>query len=55
MQMEDAKELREKWGNKPCNHPILDKEYYLGTQTGDYICTQCGKSASKEYFEKQKS
>lgn len=32
-----------------CYHPRLVKEYYLGTQTGDVVCTACGESfASKE-------
>lgn len=52
MQMDEAERLRETWGNKPCDHPNITKEYYLGAQTGDYVCTKCGLSASKEYFEK---
>ena len=58
MQMDDAAELRRKWkakGDPPCDHPHLDKEYYLGTQTMDYVCTRCGVSNSKEYFEKLKA
>lgn len=43
MQADKAEILRKKWGNKPCNHPDLDKEYILSAQTGDYICTTCGK------------
>ena len=39
----DAAALRKKWGDKPCEHPKLMKEYYLGSQTGDYICTTCGQ------------
>ncbi|MCP5002382.1 MAG: hypothetical protein GY941_00285 [Planctomycetes bacterium] len=44
MQMKKATELREQWGNKPCDHPSLEKEYELGSATGDYVCTQCGKA-----------
>lgn len=47
MQMEKAAQLRKLWkakGNPPCNHPDLDKEYYLGADTGDYVCTTCGES-----------
>ncbi len=54
MQHEKAKELEKDWGNKPCNHPRIEKEYYLGTQTGDYVCTTCGVQGSKSYFEKTK-
>jgi hypothetical protein len=44
MQMEQAKRKRAAWGDKPCDHPHLDKEYYRGAQTGDYACLQCGAS-----------
>ena len=46
MQAEEASQLRDIWarkGNPPCDHPELDKEYYLGAQSGDYVCTTCGK------------
>lgn len=52
MQMEQANLIAKRWGDKPCDHPGLVKEYHLGTQTGDRICVQCGKSASLEYFQK---
>jgi hypothetical protein len=42
MQHEKALKLMKEWGNKPCNHPNVEKEYYLGTDTGDKVCTQCG-------------
>ena len=32
--------------SKACPHPQLEKEYILGGQTGDYICTSCGKTFS---------
>ena len=44
MQIKDAMDLKKRWGNKPCNHPTLEKEYEMGASTGDYICTQCGES-----------
>jgi hypothetical protein len=44
MNMKDAKELRERWGDKPCDHPDLAKEMYFGGSTGDYVCTQCGEA-----------
>lgn len=43
MQAEQAKYLRNQWDDKPCNHPKLVKEYIRGAQTGDFICTTCGK------------
>lgn len=44
MQMIEAQRLRDAWGEKPCDHPKLEREYYLGVSTGDYVCTQCGKT-----------
>jgi len=43
MQTDKAARLRSEWGDQPCNHPSFDKEYYLGAQTGDYVCLQCGR------------
>ncbi|MGE7954821.1 hypothetical protein [Lysinibacillus xylanilyticus] len=55
MQLEEARDLRERWGEKLCNHPDLTKEYYLGTQTGDYVCTTCGKARWGRDWNKTKS
>ena len=55
MQSEEAKELRSKWGNKPCNHPALEKEYYLGSATGDYACNTCGESRWGNKWNKNES
>lgn len=44
MQTNKAAELRRIWGNKTCDHPNLEKEYYNGASTGDYVCTQCGET-----------
>ena len=44
MQLEEAQKLRSEWGNKPCSHSELSKEYYLGAATGDFACTTCGES-----------
>jgi transposase-like protein len=55
MQLEEGERLRKKWeemGNPPCNHPNIEKEYYLGYQTGDYICTTCGKTFWKSDIHK---
>ena len=48
MQMREAMRLRRAWeamGNPPCEHPDVDKEYYLGADTGDEVCTTCGEAA----------
>ncbi len=44
MQKKRATVLQQTWGDKPCPHPALAKEYDLGKRTGNYVCTQCGKT-----------
>ncbi|MFZ7134136.1 MAG: hypothetical protein ACOWWR_17465 [Eubacteriales bacterium] len=47
MQNKDAIELRKRWlakGNPPCDHPELEREYFLGADSGDYVCLICGES-----------
>ena len=44
MQMDKAARLREEWGNKPCDHPSTEREYYLGAHTGDDVCSVCGRT-----------
>lgn len=53
MQHSDAKRLEEKWAGKPCKHSDIEKEYYLGTQTGDYVCSNCGRTGPKDIFVKK--
>jgi len=43
MKQKRAQELREAWGDQPCEHPQLAKVYDLGEHTGSFACTQCGK------------
>lgn len=44
MKMSEAKALKMRWGNKPCDHPFLKNERdEIGTSTGDYVCTTCGE------------
>jgi hypothetical protein len=38
-----AQKVKEKWGNKPCDHPRLEKEYYTGAFLTNYVCVQCGR------------
>ena len=42
MQFLEAEKKRKSWGDKPCNHPSWEAEYYLGSKTGDKVCTVCG-------------
>jgi hypothetical protein len=38
-----AQKVKDSWGKKPCDHPHLEKEYYVGAFLINYVCTQCGK------------
>jgi len=38
-----VQKLKDSWGEKPCDHPLLEKEYYVGAFLINYVCTQCGK------------
>jgi hypothetical protein len=42
LQRKKAIELRQKWGDQPCDHPSFSREYDAGERTGNYCCTQCG-------------
>lgn len=59
MQMDDARRLCEEWekkGNPPCDHENLEKEYALGSATGDYVCTRCGEAGwGKDWNKKESS
>ena len=54
----DAKEgaeLRAKWGNEPCEHLGVLREYVRGSATGDYVCAKCGAVGwGKDWAEKEK-
>lgn len=43
MKRKRADELREGWGDRPCDHPQLAKVYDLGAHTGSFACTSCGR------------
>lgn len=56
MGIERAKRLKKEWESKlkkdpelKCTHSNgLEKEYYFGMQTGDYICPICGETFTLE-------
>lgn len=43
MEYYDTQKLKEKWGDKPCEHVLLEKMYYAGAFLIAYGCKQCGK------------
>ena len=47
MQLENPRMLREIWttrGSPACDHPLVDRVYYLAADTGDEACTTCSKT-----------
>jgi hypothetical protein len=45
VQVSKAERIRDEWvrkGRPRCAHEHYDKEYYLGSDTGDYACTTSG-------------
>jgi hypothetical protein len=56
MQMKKAEQLRKQWeskGNPLCDHPVLDKEYIEGFDTGDRVCTTCGQCFAPSELEQE--
>ena len=43
MEYYTAQKLKDAWSKKPCYHPHLEKEYYVGAYLINYVCIQCGK------------
>ena len=41
---EGKSEHKEQQKKPPCKHERTKKEYYLGMDTGDKICLDCGKT-----------
>ena len=54
MQMSKALQLRREYGNNPCSHPGFDREFCFGADTGDKVCTTCGRVLSSEEVEEIK-
>ena len=48
IQCDKANEIENEWGDKPCSHPNIVREYYFSSQTGDYRCTQCGATFTEQ-------
>ena len=45
MKQKQAIKLRETFGDAPCEHPALAREYDAeGQRTSNYICTECGRT-----------
>jgi len=46
MEFYESQKLKEKWGNKPCDHPHVEKIFYVGAFLTVYGCKQCGAEIS---------
>jgi hypothetical protein len=46
MEYSVAQKVKEAWGKQPCDHPHLEKEYYVGAFLINWVCTRCGKEFS---------
>jgi hypothetical protein len=42
MEYSISMKLKESWGEKTCDHPRLEKVYYVGAFLINYSCTTCG-------------
>jgi len=43
MEYYEAIKLKERWGNKPCDHPHFEKVYFKGAFLVSYVCSACGE------------
>jgi hypothetical protein len=43
MEYYSAQKIRDEWGNKHCDHPHIEREYYAGAFLTNYVCVFCGK------------
>lgn len=43
-------------GNPPCDHARVSKEYYLGSATGEYVCSECGETGvGRDWPERERA
>ena len=52
MQLLESLRLRREWGDKPCEHPHIEKEYNIDISTGDEVCTTCGRAITNMFGDK---
>ena len=53
MKLQDALNISKRWGDKPCDHPSIEREISMGFSTGDYVCTQCGREVDEREWSKK--
>ena len=51
MEMNEAYRRQRLWGDRTCEHPSAEREYYLGAHTGDYVCPVCGRGVDPDESE----
>jgi hypothetical protein len=54
VQNDEAKKLAAEWSARVakdpslvCHHPLIVREFFLGGDTGDKVCTTCGLAATR--------
>ena len=55
IRFDKAERIEKEYGNKPCSHPNIEKEYGPFGHTGDYRCTQCGATFTEQEVMQIKS
>jgi hypothetical protein len=46
MEYSTAQKVKKEWGDKPCDHPHIEREYYSGAFLTNYVCVECGMEFS---------
>jgi tRNA(Ile)-lysidine synthase TilS/MesJ len=44
MQRKKALQLMRDWINRRCEHPNIENEFSFGKETGNKVCTICGRT-----------
>lgn len=53
MEAKEAFRLRRETFGKPCSHSAIEKEYEQDSDTGEWVCSDCGSEfVSQEMWEK---
>lgn len=47
----EVRNLKERWGDQPCSHSRIAREYYEDVPTGDLACMTCGETFPIEHSE----
>ncbi len=54
VQLDDAHRIYRQWveaGRPPCDHDNVEREYHLSSNTGDWVCMNCGENFSRQQVD----